>query len=94
MNIIFPVNNIKTTKLTATKATPAASPEVLSRLRTGRHTVSITALDADIYVGGTDVTSATGVPVKAGTSLAIPVDSNSTTPVYVIGGSCVIAEYF
>ena len=92
--LLYPVNDIKTTKLSATKAKVAASPEVAAKQRTGRHGIAITAGENPVYIGGKGVTAATGMAVPAGTTTILPVATTNTDNLYVIGGDCVLTEFF
>lgn len=94
MSFIYPVRDTISNVLDATSAVPAASVEVLNKSRRGRHAIGISATESEVYIGGQDVTAATGMPVKAGTSIVIPVGSDVVAPVYVVGGSCIITEFF
>lgn len=89
-----PVTWTKSIVLDATSAVVAASPEVLSKQRSGRHTISITASGATVYIGGSDVTTANGTPIKDGTTLTIPVSSDRVDQVYVVGGKVRLTEWF
>lgn len=89
-----PVSMVKSTKLTASAATLAASPEVLAKQMTGRHTISLAASSGTVYVGGPNVTSADGLPLPAGQILTIPVSSDRVDQVYVVGGSVILTEWF
>ena len=88
-----PVSSVLTSVLDATSVVPAASVDVLSGNRRGRHAVEITAT-AKVYIGGEDVTSANGRPINAGESLLIPVNDYVNKPFYVVGGKCILTEYF
>lgn len=92
--LLYPVNDIKTTKLSATEAVVAASPEVAAMQRTGRHGIAITAGESAVYIGGKGVTAATGMAVPAGTTTILPVATTNTDNLYVIGGDCVLTEFF
>lgn len=92
--LLYPVDDIKTTKLSATKAKVAASPEVVAKQRTGRHGIAITAGESTVYIGGKGVTSATGMAVPAGTTIILPVTTVNVDNLYVIGGDCVLTEFF
>lgn len=94
MNFLYPVRDTISSVLDATSAVPAASAEVLNKSRRGRNAIGISATESDVYIGGKDVTAETGMPIKAGTSIVIPVGSDVADPVYVVGGSCVITEFF
>lgn len=92
--LLYPVSEIKTTKLSAAAATVAASPEVVSRQRSGRHGIAITAGESTVYLGGKDVTADTGMAITAGTTVILPVSNTSEESLYVIGGDCVLTEFF
>jgi hypothetical protein len=89
-----PVSMVKTTKLNATNATKAVSPEVMAKQLNGRHTISLAASGSTVYVGGADVTKDNGMPLAAGQVLTIPVASDRTDQVYVIGGTVILTEWF
>ena len=92
---LFPVSRVKTTVVkAATTRKVCASPEVLGGLERGRHAISISADDTDIYVGGDDVTATNGVVVKQGTTMVIPTDRLNVSTVYAIGGTFRLGEYF
>lgn len=84
--------------LEANTARPLASERVISHLSTGRNTIEITNSSAAIvYIGDKNVTAATGLPIAAGASKIIPVNSSSDGNLYVVCGSAVsiiLAEYF
>ena len=86
--LLYPVDDIKTTKLSATKAVVAASPEVAALQRTGRHGIAITAGESTVYIGGK------GMAVPAGTTTILPVTTTNVDNLYVIGGDCVLTEFF
>ncbi|MCD7811962.1 MAG: hypothetical protein LUG91_08990 [Ruminococcus sp.] len=94
MNFLIPVRATASSVLDASSAVPAASVEVLSHMRRGRTAIGISAVSKDVYIGGEDVTASTGMPVKAGESIVIPVGSDAVAPFYVVGGSCIITEFF
>ncbi len=89
-----PVSMVKTTKLTATNATLAASPEVMGKQYSGRHTISLAASGSTVYIGGADVTKDNGLPLAAGQIMTIPVSSDRTDQIYVVGGTVILTEYF
>ena len=89
-----PVSMVKTTKLTATNATLAASPAVVARQLGGRHTISLAASGSTVYVGGSDVTKDNGLPLEAGQVLTIPVSTDRVDQIYVIGGTVILTEWF
>lgn len=92
--LLYPVSEIKTTTLSASKATKAASPEVIARQRMGRHGIAISAGESAVYLGNADVTAETGLAIPAGTTLVLPVSNTSEDALYVIGGDCVLTEFF
>lgn len=93
--LLCPVTDIKTTTLDASSAVVAASPDVLGRLRRGRHGIAISAIDSDIYLGDKDVSSGGGMLIPSGTtSETLPVSMMSVDTLYVVGGSCVLTEFF
>lgn len=92
--LLYPVSEIKTTVLSASEATKAASPEVIARQRMGRHGIAISAGESAVYLGGKDVTASTGMVIPAGTTTVLPVSNTSEDSLYVIGGSCVLTEFF
>lgn len=93
------VGSVTTTVLAlpAGIATIAASDTFKSRQRTGRHTVEIVNNgDAPVYLGGSDVTAANGVPIEKGTSRIIPVNGAAADSLYLFSAadaSVIIAEY-
>lgn len=89
-----PVSMVKTTKLTATNTTLAASPEVMSKQLSGRHTISITASGSTVYVGGANVSKDNGMPVASNATVTIPVASDRADQVYVVGGTVILTEWF
>jgi hypothetical protein len=89
-----PVSMVKTTKLTATNATLAVSPEVLAKQLNGRHTISITASGSTVYVGDANVSASNGLPLSDKATLTIPVASDRADQVYVIGGTVILTEWF
>lgn len=89
-----PVTHAKNTVLNATTAVVAASPEVLAKQYSGRHTVTITAKGSTVYVGGKDVTKDNGMPIASGESFTIPVASDRCDNIYVVGGSVILTEWF
>lgn len=92
--ILFPVSDVKTTVLDASAVTLAASPEVIARQRTGRHSIGITAGESVIYLGGKNVTAENGMAIPAGTTITMPVSNTSMESLYVVGGNCVLTEFF
>lgn len=92
--LLYPVNEIKVTALSAKKATALASPEVLARQRTGRHGIAITAGEATVYIGDKNVTVSKGMAVPAGTTVILPVTNTCEDNLFVIGGDCVLTEFF
>lgn len=98
MEFINDINNVVTTILSVgTEATVAASHECIDKTRRSgsRHTLEIyNNSDKDVFFGGEDVTVASGIPIKAGTTRAFPV--NSATAIHLVAEealSVVIAEY-
>lgn len=89
-----PVTYAKTTVLNASAATVAASPTVLAKQYNGRHTISITAKGGTVYIGGADVSTANGMPLKDGERITIPVASDRSDNVYVVGGTVILTEWF
>lgn len=81
------VTRTVTKKIDATSAVPAIADET----KNGRHTVWIYALD-DVYAGGEDVTTDNGIKIPAGSHAIFPV--NNRHAIYVVGGNCVIADFF
>jgi hypothetical protein len=77
-----------TKALDASTAIPAVADESVSGRR---HAVGIYAT-ADVYVGGSDVTADTGIKIPAGESKVFPV--NNSRALYVVGGTCVVADFF
>lgn len=92
--LLCPVKEIKTTKLSASSATPAASTEVFTNMRGGRIGLAITAGEADIYLGDKSVKAGEGLLIKAGTTYTLPVLPTARQNFYVIGGGCVLTEFF
>jgi len=88
-----PVSGMLTTAIAAESAQPAASVDVLSKLKVGRHTITITATANGVYIGGSDVTTTNGRPIANGDSVTIPVDGDEVNAVYVIG-NVILTEYF
>jgi len=88
-----PISYVKTTSLVPSNASPCASDEVLGGILLGRHAISITATE-DVYLGDENVTSSTGLTIPAGETMTFPVNENIKKPFYVVGGACVITEYF
>lgn len=82
----------------AVSSTPTliASAGVRDGSRCGRHTIEIANTGtADVYIGGSDVTTKTGIPIKAGESKIIPVNQTSADNLYIVGsGTVVLGEYF
>lgn len=94
MSFKYLVRQTESCVIDASSAVPAASPDVLCKKRRGRFAVGISPVDADVYIGGEDVTTATGMPIKVGDSIVIPVVSDKVEAVYVVGGQCIITEFF
>lgn len=93
--ILQPVNRVTTTVIKAASARKVcASADVLGGLSgTGsRHAISITAEDADVFIGGSDVTATNGTKVAAGETVYIPVCAKDA--VYAVGGTFRLGEYF
>lgn len=91
------VGQLLTTMLAVSSTpTPLASAGVLDGSRCGRHTVEIANTGtADVYIGGSDVTTKTGIPVKAGESKLMPVNHTSVDNLYIVGsGTVILGEYF
>ena len=94
MSFKEPIRYTTSVALDASSAVPAASEAVTSRKHRARASVGITALDSTIYIGGPDVSSSNGMPLKAGDKIIIPVVSDRDDNVYVVGGQCIITEFF
>lgn len=92
--LLCPVKEIKTTKLSASSAKPAASTEVFTNMRGGRIGLAITAGEADIYLGDKGVKTGEGLLIKAGTTYTLPVLPTARQNFYVVGGDCVLTEFF
>jgi hypothetical protein len=92
--LLCPVKEIMTTKLSADSATPAASTEVFTNMRGGRIGLAITAGETDIYLGDKSVKAGEGLLIKAGTTYTLPVLPTARQNFYVIGGDCVLTEFF
>lgn len=92
--LLCPVKEIKTTKLSASSATPAASTEVFTNMRGGRIGIAISAGEADIYLGEKGVKVGEGLLIKAGTTYTLPVIPSARQNFYVVGGDCVLTEFF
>lgn len=80
-----------------TKATMCASPEVASHQRSGRVQVAVyNSGSADVFFGGEDVTTSTGIPIKAGETVVFPLAGLDTEKaVYLVaaeGGNVTICE--
>lgn len=78
---------------TVTKAVDASSATLAAADTgaSGRHAVGIYAT-ADVYVGGKDVTESTGIKIPAGEFKVFPV--NSRNALYIVGGNCIVADFF
>lgn len=87
------VSSVLTTAINASSVTPAASEKVLDGSRRGRHAVEITAV-SKVYIGDANVTSSNGRPIAAGESVLIPVMEYVNKPFYIVGGNCILTEYF
>lgn len=94
MSFKEPIRYTTSVVLNATTAVPAASEAVLSRKLKARTAVGISALGSTVYIGGADVTTASGMPIAAGEKIIIPVVSDRQDNVYVVGGQCIITEFF
>lgn len=94
MSFKEPIRYTTSVALDASSAVPAASDAVLSRKLKARASVGITAVGSTIYIGGPDVNSSNGMPIAAGDSIVIPVVSDRADNVYVVGGQCIITEFF
>lgn len=92
--LLCPVKEIMTTKLSASSATPAASTEVFTNMRGGRIGLAITAGETDVYLGDKRVKAGKGLLIKAGTTYTLPVLPTARQNFYVIGGDCVLTEFF
>ena len=92
--LLCPVKEIMTTKLSASSATPAASTEVFTNMRGGRIGLAITAGETDVYLGDKNVKAGEGLLIKAGTTYTLPVLPTARQTFYVIGGDCVLTEFF
>lgn len=92
--LLCPVKEIMTTKLSASSATPAASTEVFTNMRGGRIGLAITAGETDVYLGDKSVKAGKGLLIKAGTTYTLPVIPSARQNFYVIGGDCVLTEFF
>lgn len=92
--LLCPVKEIMTTKLSASGATPAASTEVFTNMRGGRIGLAITAGETDVYLGDKSVKVGGGLLIKAGTTYTLPVVPSARQNFYVIGGDCVLTEFF
>lgn len=92
--LLYPVGKVEATVLNATNATLAASNGVATKLKTGRHGIAITAGENDIYLGDKNVAVGKGMAIKAGTTTILPVLTTCIDEIYVIGGSCVLTEFF
>ena len=92
--LLCPVKEIMTTKLSASSATPAASTEVFTNMRGGRIGLAITAGETDVYLGDKSVKAGKGLLIKAGKTYTLPVLPTARQNFYVIGGDCVLTEFF
>lgn len=94
VEISTPVNDVLVTKIAATGgAKPLGSQDVISGKRRGRHTITVTAIDAPAYIGGKNVTAALGVPVAAGETATLKITSSAADRLYVLG-TVMLGEYF
>jgi len=79
-------------------AQPLALPETLERDRDGgRIALEVNNVEGDeaAYIGNEDVTTSTGIPIKAGEYRVFPVQIGSGDKIYGVGsGDVIIAEYF
>jgi len=98
--ILDNVGSIQTYSLPLT-STPVqlASAKVIARQLTSRIAVTLINNTANTaYIGGKDVEAGTGIPVKAGETFTIPVNSSAiihANGIYAIGdGTAAIAEYY
>ena len=92
-------NEIRTTELTLSgTAKPLASTVTLETNRdAGRVALEVNNVNgsATAYVGDADVTTSTGIPIKAGEYRIFPVQIGSGNKIYGVGGGkVIIAEYF
>lgn len=92
--LLYSVKELKTTKLSASSAVPAASAEVFTNIRGGRIGIAISAGETDIYLGDKSVEAGEGLLIKAGTTYTLPVLPTARQNFYVIGGDCVLTEFF
>lgn len=92
--LLYSVKEIKTTKLSASSAKPAASTEVFTNMRGGRIGIAISAGEADIYLGDKNVKAGEGLLIKSGTTYTLPVLPTARQNFYVVGGDCVLTEFF
>ena len=92
--LLCPVKEIMTTKLSASSATPAASTEVFTNMRGSRIGLAITAGETDVYLADKSVKAGKGLLIKAGTTYTLPVLPTARQNFYVIGGDCVLTEFF
>lgn len=92
-------NQIKTGKLTLSSTAQKLALEstlVNGMMDSGRSAVEISNIgESTAYVGGSDVTTTTGLPIAAGTSRVFPVQFGSADRIYAVGsGDVIVAEYF
>ncbi len=93
-NFLYPVSFVLSEEVDASSVTVAATVAVKSGLKHGRRAVGISATSSDVYIGGEDVTSSTGLPVPAGSTFIMPVLDTGADGIYVVGGTCVITDFF
>lgn len=92
-------SQVRTGKVTLNgTAQPLALAETLGRDRDGgRIALEVNNVGGsnDCYVGNKDVTTTTGIPIKAGEYRVFPVQIGSGDKIYGVGsGDVIIAEYF
>jgi len=99
MGFVKCFNEVKTASLSlSSTAQKLATPWTLSNSRDGGRTaVEVNNVEGDenAYVGDEDVTTSTGICVKAGESRVFPVQPGSSDYLYVVGsGSIIVADYY
>ncbi len=92
-------NEVRTASLTLSgTAQPLATTTTLETNRdAGRMTLEVNNVEGEntVYVGNSDVTTSTGIPIKAGEYRVFPVQIGSGDKIYGVGSGAVrIAEYF
>lgn len=91
-------SQVRTGKITLSgTAQPLALDETLGRDRDGgRIALEVNNIgESACYIGNKDVTTTTGIPVKAGEYRVFPVQIGSGDKIYGVGsGDVIIAEYF